>query len=456
MVPAVVVAVSSLFLTCALAGAGPAGATSTPASGSTGTGSTGTGSTGVPTGANAPATPPLPKGAVRGEKPAALAPLGSSSVYPGGGLYAYGDATPLPDPLGGISLSAPVVGMASSSAGGLWLVAADGGVFTLDGAGFYGSMGAASLYAPVVGMAATPDGHGYWLVALDGGVFTFGDAKFYGSMGGKPLAQPVVGMAATPDGLGYWLVAADGGIFTFGDAAFHGSLGADHTLQSGIVAMAATPKGSGYWLLEWNGAIFPFGTATPSGSPVGTPTASPFRAIVPTADGGGYWLLEPDGFAYGFGHPGPTGGYPAIVAAAASQIQPDPASGYFCNPYGPCEPWCALFATWAWEKGGIPIPSYSFVGSIYSWAASHGRDLAPTSPAVAGDDVLYGTGPWNLTTAVHVGIVAQVWPDRAVDTIEGDSGPGLTGYLAVVVNGPFLPTDASAFGNYPVFAIAQP
>ena len=375
-------------------------------------------------------------------------------MYPGGGIDQFGDAPPEDPPA--VQLNAPAVAMAATPGGtGLWVASADGGVTTFGNAAFYGSMGGTQLTGPVVAMAATPTGGGYWLVGLDGGIFTFGNAAFFGSMGGQHLNQPVVGMAATPTGGGYWLVAADGGIFTFGNATFDGSLGGK-TLQSSISGMAATPHGNGYWLLEWNGAVFSFGSATSYGEPTGSPTAAPFKSIVPTPDGGGYWLLEPDGFNYSFDNPPPAGGYPAIVQAAASQIQPDPDKGYFCSPYGACEPWCALFATWAWEQGGVGIPSYAFVGSIYGWAAVNGRVLPPSAKAVAGDAVLYGTGPWSTATAVHVGIVAQVWPDGAVDTIEGDAGPGVTGHLAVVIDGPFLPSDAQAFANFPVFAIAQP
>jgi len=41
---------------------------------------------------------------------------------------------------------------------------------------------------------------GYWLVASDGGVFSLGDASFFGSMGRQHLNQPMVGMASDPDG----------------------------------------------------------------------------------------------------------------------------------------------------------------------------------------------------------------------------------------------------------------
>ena len=127
---------------------------------------------------------------------------------------------------------------------GYWEVATDGGLFTFGGAQFFGSTGGMPLSSPVVGMASTPDSGGYWLVARDGGVFAFGDAKFYGSMGGHPLDAPVVGIAATPDGRGYWEVASDGGTFAFGDAHFYGSMGGQH-LNAPVVGIAATTDGLG-------------------------------------------------------------------------------------------------------------------------------------------------------------------------------------------------------------------
>jgi CHAP domain-containing protein len=375
-----------------------------------------------------------------------------------GGVFAFGDAG-FHGAAGGLPLQAPVVGMAPTPDGrGYWLVALDGGVFTFGDAKFYGSTGGLHLNRPIVGMAATPDGRGYWLVASDGGVFTFGDANFYGSTGGLPLNGGVVGMAPTPDGRGYWLVAGDGGVFTFGDAPFAGSAGGQH-LNGSIASLAATPDGHGYWLASVDGGVFTFGDAVFYGSNGGALPTPPITAIVPTHDGGGYWLLDPDAFATGFGSPGvgpasPSG--PAIVAAAASQIGANLANGYLCNPYGPCEEWCALFATWAWNQAGVPIPRYGFTGDIYGWAAQHGAVLSPDSRAAPGEAVLYGTGPANVNSSVHVGIVAQVWPDGAVITIEGDSGPGPPGFHNVTVNGPFLPSDSSDYNGYPVYAFAAP
>jgi hypothetical protein len=263
-------------------------------------------------------------------------------------------------------------------------------------------------------MAATPDGHGYWLVASDGGIFAFGDAPFRGSAAGADLGTSVTGIAPTHDGRGYWLVAATAGVLTFGDARFLG----------------------------------------PSPN---TPPFSPTRAIVATPDGHGYWLLQPDDIATGFTDPWP-GGALGIVRTAASQVGPDPdaSRGAFCNPYGPCEEWCALFATWVWNQAGIPIPRYAFTGDVYGWGAARGLDVGPYTAPVAGDAVLFGTGPYSTATSTHMGIVAQVWPDGAIISIEGDAGPEPTGRFAVITNGPYLPSESEQDNGEPVYAFVRP
>jgi hypothetical protein len=146
----------------------------------------------------------------------------------------------------------------------------------------------------------------------------------------------------------------------------------------------------------------------------------------------------------------------AIVQDAAGKVAPASQPGTFCNPYGPCEPWCVLFATSVWEQAGIQIPRYSFVGSVYNWGVSNGNELAPSSFPQPGDAILYGTGPQTVDTAVHMGIVAQVWPDGFVDTIEGDAGPGNNGEYGVIINGPFLPSFSSWYNGFPVFAYVAP
>jgi CHAP domain len=297
-------------------------------------------------------------------------------------------------------------------------------------------------------------------VAADGGIFTFGDAGYFGSMGSIPLNSPVVGIAATPTGKGYWEVAADGGIFTFGDAVYYGSTG-NRQLNASVAGMAATAKGDGYWLVGSDGAVYPFGRAKSFGSNAATVPTPPIVAMAATGDGGGYWMLDPEAFPTTFAHPTAPSSVASgstIIQAAASQIGGDPnfAQGMFCNPYGPCEPWCALFATWAWEMAGIPIPRYPFTGSMYTWAAQHGALMGASSFPVRGAAVLYGTGPSSVATSVHVGIVAQVWPDGAIDTIDGDAGPGPNGLYNVIINGPFLPSQSAVYNGFPIYAYAMP
>lgn len=152
-----------------------------------------------------------------------------------------------------LGTTAPVSAMAQPAtapqAGGYWLVARDGGIFSFGDAHFYGSNRdlASSCPSngcppppPVVAMAPTPDGGGYWLAFSTGFITSFGNAQQYGGTEFDRLSKPIVGIAATPDGKGYWLAAADGGVFAFGDAGFYGSMGGQH-LNAPVDGIAATP-----------------------------------------------------------------------------------------------------------------------------------------------------------------------------------------------------------------------
>jgi beta-lactamase class A len=220
----------------------------------------------------------LVAGAGAGARPAAATttPVRNSVVGFGDGAGVNGQAPPG---------AAPAVAAAAAPDGdGVWLAAADGGVFAFGpSAGFHGSLGGLHLNQPVVAMAAAPDGRGYWLAAADGGVFGFGSAPFHGSLGSMPLNRPVVGMAATPEGNGYWLAAADGGVFGFGAAPFHGSLGGLR-LNQPVVSMAGHGAG-GYWLAGADGGVFSFGDAPFRGS---QQSAHPAVAITAAEDA--YWL----------------------------------------------------------------------------------------------------------------------------------------------------------------------
>ena len=193
----------------------------------------------------------------------------------------------------------PFAGIATDPKGGFWLVSADGGVYSYNGAGFFGSAFGARLAGPVVGMASTPTGLGYWLVAADGGVFAYGDARFSGSAAGAKLAAPVVGIAASPDGKGYWLAGADGGVFNYGDARFSGSAGSAR-LVAPVVGIAGDGTTGGYWLVAGDGGVFGF-DAPFFGSAGGTRLDAPVTGMAPTATADGYWLVSGDGGVFTYG-----------------------------------------------------------------------------------------------------------------------------------------------------------
>jgi len=386
-----------------------------------------------------------------GTTPGAPTPAGAAQiphVFNDPGMIGFGSVSTSP-PNMPQPLNSPVFsGAATADGNGYLLASADGGVFAFGDATFEGALGNLAIQGPIVAMATTTSGKGYWLGAMDGGVFSFGDAQFYGSMGATHLNQPVVGMAA------------DGGIFTFGDAQFAGSAG-NQNLPDSVVGMVASPDGLGYLIATANGVVLPFGDAQAFGGLQLDPTATQISAIIGNNHGTGYWLLDPQAWQYSFATNNPEGKFPGsdqIAAAVASQIEPDPsaAQGAFCNPYGPCEAWCALFATWAWERAGVPIPRYAFTGDVWTWSAVWGADLPPWATPDVGDAVLFGTGPQNASTSVHMAIVTQIWPDGALMTVGGDSGPGRDGALSVNIDGPFLPWDSASFNGMPIYGYSQP
>ena len=270
---------------------------------------------------------------------AVLVPLrGPAATASGTGRALTSDALYQPAPFGdvptfdtsGVAYDLPVVGMAPTpGAGGYWLVASDGGVFSFGNAAFYGSAAPLRLNQPIVGMTATPDAGGYWLVAADGGIFTYGDAAFYGSMAGTPLDEPVVGMAATPDGRGYWLVGADGGVFSFGDAVYDGNARVADSDPGGTetVGISSDPAGGGYWLVGADGSVAAFGQAASFGSTVGLRLNAPVVGMAPTPDGAGYWEVAADGGVFTFGDA-------RFYGSLASQPIAYPIAGIAADPGG--------------------------------------------------------------------------------------------------------------------------
>lgn len=146
-----------------------------------------------------------------------------------------------------------------------------------------------------------------------------------------------------------------------------------------------------------------------------------------------------------------------IVQVARSQLgvreQP---LGSNCTSYGPCEPWCALFTTWVWRHAGVDIPSLAFSGAIYDWALRHTRVYPASARPRPGWAALFGSGPQDTNTSLHVGIVESVLPNDDITLINGNFAD------AVVRTGPCQPAEAQLGGTHgceepgPLYGYAAP
>jgi hypothetical protein len=108
----------------------------------------------------------------------------------------------------------------------------------------------------------------------------------------------------------------------------------------------------------------------------------------------------------------------SIVAVAQSQLGVR-ARGE-CQPYGPCEEWCSLFATWVWRQAGVRVPSIAFSGGLYEWAAANTAVYPAAVAPQPGWAVFFGSGPQSTTTSVHVALVESVLPDGEITIINGN------------------------------------
>ena len=349
---------------------------------------------------------------------------GDGVAVPNGGLYTLHGSWPA---IGGLAHA--VVNWSPRPGGGAWEVSTDGGVFSRDGAPFYGSTGGVRLQRPIVGIASTPTGHGYWLVASDGGVFSFGDARFYGSTGNVHLAKPIVGMASTSSGHGYWLVASDGGVFSFGDARFHGSTG-NIRLTRSIVGMSSSSDGGGYWLVASDGGLFSFGDAGFSGSVSGRDISG--TASV-SADGSGYDEVQHDGSVWTFA-PGVSPSHqqisvPAsasVAATAVSVAMSEVGKPYVYGAAGPNAFDCSGLAQYAYARAGVSLPRNSTQQMAVTQAVSAANlqpgDLVFFYPGATHVGIYVGNGA--MVDAPHAGAAVRVESVEYFGPLVGASRPG--------------------------------
>ncbi len=91
-------------------------------------------------------------------------------------------------------------------------------------------------------------------------------------------------------------------------------------------------------------------------------------------------------------------------------------------------PWCALFASWAFQQGaeeGSPFGRVASTWGLYEWAQARGRVLGEAALPQAGDVFVILRGERRG----HTGIVCGVTDDGRLCTIEGNASNAVRGCL---------------------------
>ncbi len=211
---------------------------------------------------------------------------------------------------------APSLGTLKSSDGllratpdgkGYYLVDQVGDIESAGDAVAFGSVAAHSHYSfmgcgdvtinPIAGAAVTPSGKGLWTVDAQGQVWPVGDATYYGEQGElSNTSDAAVAIQATPDGKGYTILDNDGSIYTYGDATSYGYTGFTGTASG----LATTADGKGYWIMNTKGQIFAFGDANPlpAAPALSGSGASKYTDLVAQPGGQGVLAVSESGFVY--------------------------------------------------------------------------------------------------------------------------------------------------------------
>jgi CHAP domain len=135
-----------------------------------------------------------------------------------------------------------------------------------------------------------------------------------------------------------------------------------------------------------------------------------------------------------------------IVALARSQLgQAERPPGSNCTRFGPCEAWCAHFATWVWRQSRVPrIGRIAWVPALVAWAQQH-RAWKP------GYDNDPQPGDMAIFSGLHVGIVERVLPTGAITIIAGNTSTN-----NVARRGPASPSRGSTMGPAAISGYVSP
>ena len=135
-----------------------------------------------------------------------------------------------------------------------------------------------------------------------------------------------------------------------------------------------------------------------------------------------------------------------IVAAAESQLgQAENPPGSNCTKFGPCEAWCADFATWVWRQAGVPaIGRIAWVPDLVVWGRRHGTwKPGYNNHPQPGDMVIFS----NL----HVGLVERVSTAGTITIIAGNTSTN-----NVARRGPASPANGTSMGPAPISGYVSP
>jgi len=134
-----------------------------------------------------------------------------------------------------------------------------------------------------------------------------------------------------------------------------------------------------------------------------------------------------------------------IVAIARSQLgQGEHPPGSNCTKFGPCEEWCADFATWVWRQAGVAgIGRIAWVPNLPAW----GRSRRSWKPGYNNDPQ---PGDMVIFSGLHVGLVERV----TAGTITIIAGNTSTNNVAR--RGPASPAHGYAMGPAAISGYVSP
>lgn len=117
--------------------------------------------------------------------------------------------------------------------------------------------------------------------------------------------------------------------------------------------------------------------------------------------------------------------------------------------------WCQTFVNWVWRHANVNDMNASpFTGDFYQWGVARGLAHWGNQGIHSGDAVLFGTGPSNPDTSLHVGIVIAVNDDGTLTTIDGNKN--VNGVFQVARVSPIDPNSWSGPEPGPIYAYVSP